>query len=216
MVCTRKSLWASISRYMYSFCSWSTCIIPDLSKLIFENYQVKRQVYRRQRLTWVQVTGSYTGSRVVSGVRNRWWSSPGGAQYLTIKLGVAASLPTTTWWVKLEESRVGKVLSLSGCPLDKVPSPLGTIRGCWRGLSMVVGLGWVAAAVDALAGAWKKESKSKSHNYQQKSKHNKLETYSSSSIKRDPLEKTSANEIAILGPLPLAKFTSILTPQGLL
>ena len=152
MVCTRKSLWASISRYMYSFCSRSTCIILDLSELIFENYQVKRQVCRIQRLTWVQVAGSYTGSRVTSGARNQRWSSPGGAQYLTIKSGVAASLPTTTWWVELEESRGGKVLSLSGCPPDEVPSPLGTIRGCCRGLSMVLGIGW-AATSDVLVGA---------------------------------------------------------------
>ena len=35
MVCTRKSLWASIRRYMYSFCSRRTCAIHDLSELIF-------------------------------------------------------------------------------------------------------------------------------------------------------------------------------------
>ena len=47
-------------------------------------------------------------------------------------------------------------------------------------------------------------------------KHNELYTHSTGSAKRDPLKKTSANEVRILRPPPLMKPISILAPQGLL
>ena len=45
-------------------------------------------------------------------------------------------------------------------------------------------------------------------------KHNELYTHSTGSAKRDPLKKTSANEVRVLGPPPLTEPISVLTPQG--
>ena len=45
-------------------------------------------------------------------------------------------------------------------------------------------------------------------------KHNELYTHSTGSAKRDPLKKTSANEVRVLGPTPLTEPISVLTPQG--
>ena len=47
-------------------------------------------------------------------------------------------------------------------------------------------------------------------------KHNEFETYSSSGIKSNPLEKTGANKVRLLRPPPLTELISILAPQGLL
>ena len=49
-----------------------------------------------------------------------------------------------------------------------------------------------------------------------KAKQNELETYSSSDIKRDPLEKMSANEVRVLRSPPLAELISALAPESLL
>ena len=45
-------------------------------------------------------------------------------------------------------------------------------------------------------------------------KHNELYTHSTDNAKRDPLKKTSANKVRVLGPPPLTEPISVLTPQG--